>query len=77
MNVGTIAQFLKLTPEKTAALEKAWGVARTASTGRMSRLASLQSSRESNIKLIGIMCSICFGLILATYTTATLICISV
>lgn len=36
MNAGTIAQFLKLSPEKTAALEKAWGVASAAAGSAVS-----------------------------------------
>ena len=53
MNAGTIAQFLKLSPEKTAALEKAWGVASVAAQGVSSRedamrvLAEIKSMHTS------------------------------
>lgn len=49
MNAGTIAQFLKLSPEKTAALEKAWGVASAAAQGVNSREDAMRVLAEKNI----------------------------
>ena len=49
MNAGTIAQFLKLSPEKTAALEKAWGVASAAAQGVSSREDAMRVLAEQNI----------------------------
>ena len=49
MNAGTIAQFLKLSPEKTAALEKARGVASAAAQGVSSREDAMRVLAEQNI----------------------------
>ena len=49
MNAGTIAQFLKLSPEKTAALEKAWGVASAAAQGVSSREDAMRVLAEQNV----------------------------
>lgn len=49
MNAGTIAQFLKLSPEKTAALEKAWGVASAAAQGVSSKEDAMRVLAEQNV----------------------------
>lgn len=49
MNAGTIAQFLKLSPEKTAALEKAWGVASAAAQGVNSKEDAMRVLVEQNV----------------------------
>lgn len=49
MNVGTIAKWLNLPPEKQTALEKAWEVASVAAQGVSSREDAMRVLAEKNI----------------------------
>ena len=49
MNVGTIAKWLNLPPEKQTALEKAWEVASVAAQGVNSREDAMRVLAEKNI----------------------------
>ena len=49
MNVGTIAKWLNLPPEKQTALEKAWGVASAAAQGVNSREDAMRVLAEQNV----------------------------
>lgn len=49
MNVGTIAKWLNLPPEKQIALEKAWEVASVAAQGVSSREDAMRVLAEKNI----------------------------